>query len=311
MYDLKSKVIDIYDFKNIDLHEIVEPFQLEEADIDDEIERLRKKNAVSAEAETVEAGDIVEISCKSESSRFNKDKVSLKVGLGLFSKQIESQLRGMKTGETASVSEKSGTVEVKILKVTRTVLPELTDKNVSKWGLEKVKNVAGLRSYIISSLKQQYIADVAESYAIYIQNLANEKSVFELDSEELEDQKKAGEKMALEMIKSQGFDPDTITEDEAQEILGKTKAEHIEFLKDSFVSSFKSGLVGLALMEQKGLVLTADDHNKSLQEYMLATGADMDEAKKVITFDKFIIGQGADKYLDEVEGHVKEYLARG
>jgi FKBP-type peptidyl-prolyl cis-trans isomerase (trigger factor) len=311
MYDLKSKVIDIYDFKNIDLQEIVEPFQLEEADIDDEIERLRKKNAVSVEAETVEAGDIVEISCKSESSRFNKDKVSLKVGLGLFSKQIESQLRGMKTGETASVSEKSGTVEVKILKVTRTVLPELTDKNVSKWGLEKVKNVAGLRSYIISSLKQQYIADVAESYAIYIQNLANEKSVFELDSEELEDQKKAGEKMALEMIKSQGFDPDTITEDEAQEILGKTKAEHIEFLKDSFVSSFKSGLVGLALMEQKGLVLTADDHNKSLQEYMLATGADMDEAKKVITFDKFIIGQGADKYLDEVEGHVKEYLARG
>lgn len=311
MYDLKSKVIDIYDFKNIDLQEIVEPFQLGETDIGDEIERLRKKNAVSAEAETVEAGDIVELSCKSENSRFNKDNVTLKVGLGLFSKQIESQLRGMKVGETASVSEKSGTVEVKILKVTRTLLPELTDKNVSKWGLEKVKNVAGLRSYIISSLKQQYIADVAESYAIYIQNLANEKSVFALDDEELRNQEKAGEKMALEMIRSQGFDPDTITKDEAQEILGKTKAEHIELLKDSFVSSFKSGIAGLTLMEQKGLVLTADDHEKSLREYMLATGADMDEARKVISFDKFIIGQGADRYLDEVEGYVKEYLTRG
>jgi len=311
MYDLKSKVIDIYDYRKVVLDGVLEPFQIDEEDIEEETEALRKEHSHTIEADSVQPGDIAEIACSSSESRFNREKITLKVGLGLFSKEIESKIVGMKVGETALIDEKKVKVNVKVLKATRVVLPELNDENVSQWGLENVSSVDELRNCIKAKLKKQYIDDIAESFAIYIQNQANEKSVFELNSEELAEQEKEGNELALGMMRSQGLDPDTATDAEVQQAMGKTKTEHMEFLKEACISSFKSGLVGLSLMEQTGKELTDKDYDRYISEYMAATGADMDQAKNIVPFDKYIIAEGANYYLDIAEEYAREYLARG
>lgn len=305
----KSKVISLFDFKDIDLSQIIPKFEINSQQLKHDIMRLRKKNAVMTDGDCVFENDFVIISCQSENKRFNKSSITVKVGKGLFSKELEKCVIGMKIGETKTVNIKGDNVTVCVEKISRQVIPELTDEAVKSWGIDGVSGAEALKAYFINQQRNAYIADTAEGMAGEIQRIANEKSVFELDEEEIAQVKSDGYALLSEMFKNSGIDIDNSSDEEVKEQTGMTLSEHTAYISAVFVDSFKSSLVACELIKQSSTVFTDEDYKKALKEQAEFNGATESEAEESFTFDIFIKQRISDWYFETVEEHIKNYLS--
>lgn len=74
-------------------------------------------------AQTVENGSVVYLNLASAAPRFNREKVPVTVGLGLFSQVLEAGLLGKKAGETFEVLVNEDSVKGTILSVQNRLVP--------------------------------------------------------------------------------------------------------------------------------------------------------------------------------------------
>lgn len=305
----KSKVISFFDFRNIDLSQIIPKFEANSQQLEYDIIHLRKKNSVMSEADCVSENDFVLLSCRSENKKFNKNGITVKVGRGLFSKELEKSVIGMKVGETKTVNVKDSVVTVCAEKISRQIIPELTDENVKSWGIDGVCSAEKLKEYLINRQREAYACDIAESMAGEIQRMANENSVFELDEDEISEVKSEGYALLSEMLKNSGIDLDNSSDEEMKEQTGMTLSQHKSYISAVFVDSFKSSLIACELIRQSGTVFTDEDYEKALKEQAEFNETTEEEAKESFTFDVFVKQRISDWYFELVEGNIKNYLS--
>ena len=83
---------------------------------------------VLAEGESVRQGDTVALRTVSELPKFNKEKVTVNIGRGLYDRDLEAALEGRKAGESCEVTVKGKTVTATVLEISRKSAPEPTDE---------------------------------------------------------------------------------------------------------------------------------------------------------------------------------------
>lgn len=142
---MRSKIKKLYDYRQVELPETVYIEGVKRR-MDREISTLCKKFKRIEEVGSIEKGDVVTLSLKSEKPRFNREKLKLNVGSGLFDADFEAQLIGLKVGETEVLKSGEEDVEVKVLESRRSIYPELTDEIVAEGMMREEYNEPDIKT---------------------------------------------------------------------------------------------------------------------------------------------------------------------
>ena len=96
---MKSRVLRAADFRCIELE--VPRFKPDMEALNRELDRLARMNASWAEGAAASEGDVVECSLSSALPRFDRPRVRIAAGSGLFDRRIEDALLGRAPGRAS------------------------------------------------------------------------------------------------------------------------------------------------------------------------------------------------------------------
>ncbi|MBR6473162.1 MAG: hypothetical protein IKS99_05520 [Firmicutes bacterium] len=310
---LKSKALNIFDYKTVDIDRFIPEFTPDEEAMKKDIERIFKAFGKKEEGEYVEEGDMIVITCRSEIPKFNKNNITVPVGKGLFSKELEEKLLGVKAGEAfitkVDGKEVTGTVD----RIVRIILPELTDENVAALRMEGITTVTDLKRYCCDKQIDRLLDDMesCDQASAVVWQALNDNSEFDLDEEEYKHAMEAADAKIAEM-KSMKPVFESPEEEEAyyaefQEEYGEAREEidMDEMIRGMFTMELKLGAMGYEEAVKRGKVLTEDDYEayiNSIKAYY--PGVTLDELKTINTVEIF----AKERYNDNICKDLDEYV---
>lgn len=154
---MKSYINSLANYKDFEFEREV-TLSCPEEYIQKQLKRIMRANKTVENVLVIEKGDVAVIDLESSLERYNRTKLTLTVGSGLFDKELESQLIGKTVGETFEMIVKEiAVVKVTVISGKRTVFPAPTDEAVKAYAataqdMEGVGTVAQFREHV----KQQY-----------------------------------------------------------------------------------------------------------------------------------------------------------
>lgn len=298
----QSKVIHMCDYRSFDLSRFVEPFQVDEELIQEGFDYIRKKYAGIQDADSVKAGDSVTFSCESTLPKYNKSSISVNVGKGLYSKELETQMVGMNVGETRNLEVDGEAVRVTVKQIQRRVVPVIDDAFVDAQfpGLHTVED---LRQWYRDDQLEQYLKINAEQASAWLLTQVVEQSQLQLDEGECQAARQAGERSVREMWEMNGIPLDTMTEEQAEELLGYPNAQSYI---DWFADLCEQDVASAALGEAAGYTPTEEEYEKELA--LLREETTNPEDIENYTFIVFARQKCSEYYMDLLKNHIYEYL---
>lgn len=309
--EFKSKVLNIFNYKDVDLSSFNVHYEPDMKKIEKRLLLLQKKNAQIVEAEEVLSDDVVVLTCKSENKRFNKESISIIVGKGLFSKELEKNLLGMKKAEEKELVINGDKVWVYINIISRTVIPELTDEVVIKWNFEGLKSVKELRKWVMDKVYEEFLLDDEEYVDLAVACISKkvaEKSTFELDDGECSKVEQEVMKRVRAVLDEQGLSPETVTQEQAKEILGLSIDDYIAMVKGFYLDSLKISVIGNKLMKEEQHLLTIEDYEIEVKGYAEFQGHTIEEEKKIYTLEDYMKQHYGAYYIDILSKYALEYF---
>lgn len=312
MLGIKTQVLTLADYRDIDLRPYAAPFSMNEEELEKEVTKYLSRYGTMEQGKTVAEGDIVSLRLQGSSPRFNKDTVQVRVGKGLLSHELEEKLIGLTLGQTAELTADGNEVQVTVLDIRRRLLAPLEDAVVASWGLEGIATVEALRQHIVNSARNQYAEDMGESLALFLSDEVCRLSTFVLDEEELEIARKEGHDMAVDMLRSGGVDPDTATDEEIQQATGgRTREEHFAFVEGISMDGVKSTAVGALLMEQEHAPIpTEAEYEEAVTLCAEGMGKSREEARNIVTLPRFFRQQAGNFFFEKLITYCKQYLTK-
>ena len=150
---MKSRVLQIKDYREVDVKSLLKPFVPDDAALEAELRRLTNPYIRWEAGTTVSPGDQAVCRLVSDCPRFQKEKVRFVAGSGMFHKELENLSMGMTVGGTREIVLPEGRVSLTLTGVMNRVAPEPGDKMVEKLGLDGVHTVAAYRAYLLEQQK--------------------------------------------------------------------------------------------------------------------------------------------------------------
>ena len=134
-----------------------------------------------------ELGDTLTLRTASALPKFNKERVVVTLGRGLYDRDLEEALAGKKAGESCSVTVKDQPVTAQVLEIKRKSVPEPTDEMVRALQTKDFQNndittVAGYEAFV----REQKITEALSGVVYYLmQDVLKDYPVTEYDEEDL------------------------------------------------------------------------------------------------------------------------------
>lgn len=291
---LRSRALEIYDYCHVDISQFITGFTVDEAQLQKDMDRILRRYGRKEDAAVVSDGDTVTLNCASETARYNKTNAIVPVGKGLFSRELEQQMVGMEEGDKRTLTADGAAVEVEILRISHTVLPELTDENVASFGMEGVTTADDLRRWCIAKQVDGFLLEDEnpDMASAFVWQEVAKNSRIQRDDEECAHvmarvEAKLGEKPENGGEESEAIDPD--------------------FLRSIFLSELDLAAAGYELMVRDGKTLTTDDYtaylDKLAEAYPDRSRAELEAEHSV---EAFAIEHYADYLAQTIDGYVAE-----
>ena len=305
---LQSKCKNVIDRTTIDVSGFAIPLTLDEKRLERDISNFLKRFAEKKQENLVEKNDILTLSCTSMVSKFQKKHITLRIGLGLFSKSLENQCLGLECPGEYELIVDDQPVHVSLETNFREYLPELTDDFAASCGMEEINTVEDIYDRCRALQYDRQLEDAAEEALTYATRQVIDQAEFELDEEEC----RLAVDRALDNLRVnsrlQGMDYDSLDEETYCEVFGMPR----KMMEDSFQligkSSLKSALIGQYYLEQKGALLTEEDYEQYLEKLVLSTEEEKEEVRKKHSVFEFILDEYCDYYLTSMEKWVLKKL---
>lgn len=161
---MKTKLISVPDW-NSKLHEIGWNDAPTTADIESRVVKELTRGRVTfvdADSSPIENGFRVTLHTESALPKFNKEKVTVTVGSGLYDRTVEDRLLDMRVGDSAQVTVKDKPVSFTVQKAEKKQIPGLTDEMVRELSIEGVDTLSAYRAYIARKIKTAYASKLLE-----------------------------------------------------------------------------------------------------------------------------------------------------
>ncbi len=274
---LKSKLISGKDYHEVDLSAFAVPLSLDTDRYNRDLCNFQRHFAVKVQAETVAEQDTVTISCTSENPKFRKNHITLRVGFGLFSKELEGKLIGMNKGETKSFRVGADDVSVCVESVRREVLPELTDEFARSCGIQDIQTAEDIKKHCRFKQYDDILEEPADNAFVELAGKITENSVFQLDERELE---------ASRQLVSALFQSNNVQENDFIDAAQMSE------------SMLKSAVLGESIR-----TLTDADYAAFIDKKIVATGCTEEEARAKYGRDAYLIEEYDSIFMDTLEAY--------
>ncbi|MEW6350483.1 MAG: trigger factor [Thermodesulfobacteriota bacterium] len=307
--------VEVADYKGLDL--VPPPTTVEQAAIDGEIEALRGQHArliPLAEGAQTSSGDhvVVDVAAECEGQELKELTVSeyhLELGRDFFVPDFDSQLEGMKNGETRrfsmdfgeefprkALAGKSVSFAVTLKDAKQRVLPALDDDFAKDLGefetLDQLKASVGDRVQKALELKsgqqlrEQIITALIEKHAIEVPEFMIESQI-----DRYVDQ-------TLGSLINYGIDPRTVPPDM------RPKRDNF---RDASVRMVKAGLILKAISEAENLAVSDEELQAGIEERAREANVSSDhmrdQIEKAGALDEFRNALLNDKVFDLIKAH--------
>lgn len=306
--EFKSKALKVFNYKDVDISSFAVHFEPDMEQVDEELLALRKNHAEIIEVEEILIGDIVALSCRSENKRFNKKSITINVGKGLFSREFENNLPGMKKAEEKEFVINGDKVWVHIDKISRNVIPELTDENLIKWNFEGLKSVKELRELFIDKQHEEFINECGSNAAEYIEKKVAEKSTFDMDEGEYIRAGQEAIKVMEDVLKLQDQYVETMTNEQYEETLKSSEVDYMAGVKKIFQDSLKTAIIGNMLMKEDLHLLTIEHYEMEVKNKAEYKGIDIEEEKQSYTIENHMKECCGNYFFNTVEAYAINYM---
>ena len=287
---LGSKITKSCPFDSIDISAFVVPLKADEARYEQDIKKFCRKFAKKVSAQDAAEDDMVTISCESENPKFQKKSITLRLGLGLYSKELEEEICGMKFGENKKVMAEGSAVTVTLLSSERELIPPLTDDLALKCADPDIKTAEDIKEYC----RFKQYDDIVEgrfddAYSFFSKELLSQ-SEFSFTEEEkqaaLSEAKKSMSPNAQSNVSGEEFDIDEFTQKLA-----------------------KSMLIA-ALFGQEMAAVTEADYEEYLEKTALASECSIEEVQQAEPVMEYLIYAYSDIFIEKTEKYVMNRLKR-
>ncbi len=292
---LRSQATDLYDISQVDLKPFLPAFTPDEERIQKDIRRQQSRHGKKLPCETLEAGDLVVLSCQSEVEKFCKKSISIPLGKGLFSRELEEKLVGLTVGRSYDLAVGQIPVTVQLESATRTVLPELTDENVAAWGMEGVDSLAGLRRFCIDRQIDDLILEWEESdmASAALWRAIGQGSTFTLDPQEVALTRREAEEKMLELAAA-GTEVDE---------------GFRQMVYDMYLAGLSMAAIGQKQAQDAGMLLTTEEYAQYLQ-LKRDTHVNLTEEQILAKYtpEEFAKEQYGERVAEQLDQYVAQYF---
>lgn len=280
---LKSKITKTRFFESIDLSSYVVPLRIDQARYEADIKKFCRKFAEKIQAEDVSADDLATIRCQSEIPKFQKESITVRIGLGLYSAELEKAVIGMKTGETRQVFAGGAQVTVTVLSCVRELIPPLTEELAQNCGIPEIKSVEDALEYCRFKQYDELLDEVFDdAFSCFSSELLGS---CEFDFDE-------AEKEAAFSSAKKSMSPSALEDENAGE----------------FAKKLGESMLTAALFGQDMSILTEDDYNKYIEKAALAGECSIEEAKDQEPPVEYMIYAYSDIFIEKAEKYVMHRL---
>lgn len=308
---MRSRVVSLYDYHKVDLSDFRIHFVPDEETIQREFYFLLQKAAKWVDSDVIEEYSTSVLASKSEYPKYNKKKLRLSVGSGLFDADYEKQLLGMKAGETRIITTEKGTAEATLLETKSRDLPLLTDEVVREYGPEDVNTISEYRAKLIEEQKNQKLDDVAYFADRKIYGEMFKNSEFVIAQEDFEYVMNIQLNRFEEIAKAEGMDLKTMTPEQFEGRVPVRSYDGLRVLmyEDSW-EYLQNYLAAVHTLDADQIDISEETYEKSVQEYASFWRESMEVSRKINTYEEFKLSQYKIKFYEGVSKFRNQELLR-
>ena len=298
---LKSKLLKAADPWKVDISQFCIPLTVNEALYEKDLLNFRRRFATTEEVGEVAALDMVTLTCDSENKRFCKEHITIRIGMGLFSKELETALIGWRVGQMGTVTAKGQSVCVTVESIRREILPEVDDALAERCGIAGIQTAQDIHKYCKGKQFASELEGPADEANAYLSRTVLETSEFDLDAQELafSQEKMVKELFNNPMFKDGGFE--NMPVETFRELFGCEKEELIASMRVSGDLVLKSALLGQEMLEQAGKLYTMADYDAYICRHVGVEGKDEAQVRQEKPLVSYVMDMYADHFMNEME----------
>lgn len=298
---LKSRLLREGDPMQVDLSQFKIPLTVDQALYERDLINFRRRFAATEDAASVEKNDTAILSCTADSPRFCKEHISIRVGLGLFSKELEAQIIGWRPGQTGTVTVKDQPVTVTVEAVRREVLPEVDGALAARCGIPGIATAEDILRYCKGKQFDDVLEGPADDAFPYLVRCVMESSEFQLAPEEVA----FSEEMMLRQINWTsilgGKTLEEATDADFLERFDTAKEDFLKSIRESGRYCVQGALIGMAMLERAGRAPTEDDYIAWLRRYTEGGARTEEEARREHPQLEYLLNEAEGYFDDELE----------
>lgn len=297
---LKSKLLRAGDPWRVDISEFKIPLTVDQRLYERDLLNFRRKYSTMEDAPEIAAQDMATLTCTAETPRFCKEHLTVRVGLGLFSKELENQIIGWKPGQSGTVSAKGQPVSVTVEAVRRERLPEVDDALAARCDDPYIRTAKDIYTYCRGKQFDDILEEPLDEACPELSRQTIAASEFQLDPEELAF---SGDMLVRQFLKGamEGRELDSVSDEDFRERFLQSKEELLAGLRSSADYMLQAALLGMARREERGRPVTQDDYTAWLRRYTDGMEISEQEAEREHPALEYLLEQVGSDYIDELE----------
>ena len=305
---MKSRVLQIKDYREVDVKSLLKPFVPDDAALEAELRRLTNPYIRWEAGTAVSPGDQAVCRLVSDCPRFQKEKVRFVAGSGMFHKELENLSMGMTVGGTREIVLPEGRVSLTLTGVMNRVAPEPGDKMVEKLGLDGVHTVAAYRAYL---LEQQKAAAFQEDSYDALNHLMREViggSEFVLDREDWAEAINRELDRCRTLCRQEGMVLEEMTPEQFNgRIPVKSYHELVAMLQYDGWDKLCRYLLGCRYAETDGFHSGEAEYEAFIADYAKTWRVCAENAREANPFESFIFNEYAGHAYTVLKNYIREF----
>jgi len=289
---MKSRVLTTIDPAGVDISEFIKPIPVDEDKLNAEIKHLLNPFIRWEKADTLLEGGMAVCRLASETAKFNKEKIKFVAGSGMFNRDIESAVIGMRVGESKTIELADSEVEIALLEATNRIVPELTDDVAGILGIDGVSSMEELRERLIGLQREAAYEQLKFEPYWKVKEAVLSSSEFVIAKEDW--QEIVDERLNFLRVLSEleGFNLETATpEDFEGRIPVKSYHELVAMEQLDAWDILGMYLLGLKYAEDDGFRPTDEGYEEMIAEYCRTWQTKDEDARRINTRRMFEISE--------------------
>lgn len=279
---MKSTVLKLYDRRQITIPKDMVKWRISDEEVEQQLVVLSRTYGKESEAEQVEKGDSVRLSC--EEGALRGRIILLYPGLNMpGAVEAESAVLGRKVKERIVTAINGDSVTLTVEEIIRRTPADINDELVKNVHEEGVNTLDDYRRAYRERTEEQNRQQAKKRISFFVMEEIARHSEYALDNEELENWKDEAARDEFQVCLEDGEDP-RLPEDGGEPLTDEQAIEKIKNELD-LETHFKMELVYSALCDAEGIPLDWDNLNEEFEKMIppemaeLLSEEDMEQSK--------------------------------